>query len=515
MKKLPHYILHIALLMTFIVSPMNTFADEVAEKSPTNTQSPSSTKKKPHVITGVLYEIKRTILEAALEEKLNLKNGPRNFNSEEDFLAYVKNKKEALINIRAIEASSSIDIVKTYNKEKAQHEAILTVQAHAGFNILVLPYPKYSSNSGLLLSARGRDYNFLGSLQRLIVDVDYTYDREGRSGGAINSSFQYPLQFGKNLFTLSLGEKISYRSDNKFYNKTSFSTKHSYSIHSIISWSSSLSQDFISETDLKTKAQQIFSSGKSTLTSGPSILLTPTPLPFIANITYNPSFTTSFEYSLTPQDPTPEKRYNISPAINQSINFGQVNEVQNFRKGMSFNISNGNSYSVKTETWHNSISLETKLHATVGNVFGVDARIYGVQNFYTYLNASKKDTKDAGSGVGDRLRGVLDDNFKNAANALTINMSLLLKMFSFTPFAEFHLGLFSDFGVRTRIGKDVPFELEKDLKATVGVEVLAFALFARSIILRISYGIDLTRAIRENKLDFSNREIFIGLSRYF
>ncbi len=505
----------ITIALIFLPLPY-IVADEKVEQKQENIKNHAFQQEEYYVITKITYEITGHVLEAALEEKLQLKNGSRKFKSEKNLQMYLENKNAELINIRTLEASSKITFTKTYDKEKKQYNITLTIQVKSGFNILVLPYFKYSSNSGLLLSARGRDYNFLGSLQRFVIDLDYTYDDNNRNSGSISTSFQYPLQIGnKNLFTLALSENISYRSDNKFYNKASFAIQHSYSINSIISWNSSLSQDFTSETDLKTAKKRIFSTGSSILTTGSSILLTSTPLPVINNIRYNPSISTRFDYSLTSKDPSPRKRYNIIPSFDQSLSFGQINEIKNFRQGLALVLQNKNSYSIKNKIWRNSISIETKLHGAFGNIFGIDARIYGVQNFYTYLDSSKKNTEDEGSMIGNRLRGVLDNNFKNANNALAINVSLLLKLFSITPFTEFHLGLFSDFGIRTRRGKNSTFSLEKDIKATIGVEILSFALFSRSIILRISYGVDLTKAIHDGKLESSNREIFIGLSRYF
>lgn len=492
-----------------------------AQKAPGKTGAPARKRFAPgdtYVIKNVTYTITGLVLENALEERLQLRVGQTRFASKEEFEAHIANKIIEIRNMRTLKSNSSLRYTARLNPATKEYEADITADIFAEFSILILPFFSYSSSSGLLLSARGRDYNFLGSLEPLSANLDYRYDENGRHLGGFSASFTYPFAYKKNFFRLSVNESISYRDDNKFDNNNALTLGYLYPILPFLSFNASLSQAFVFATDEDVAGRPILASGNNTLSTGLGITLTPRPLPVIQNIVYSPSVSLYGTYSLDPHDPRMDERTGITPSVNQSISFGQVNEVGDFRRGMSVSIGNNNSYALaKGEGWLNSLTLDARLHGAFWDRLGFDVRVYGVQNFYTYSNPSEE--IDKGSSLGDNLRGVIDNKFENVRGGLAANMAVLVRMFDIKPFVSVYLSVFSDIGVRMRTDDPAnptrPFDYSKDFKATVGVEVLAFAIFARSIVFRISYGIDVTRVVEEGGLASNNREIFIGLGRYF
>ena len=74
------------------------------------------------------------------------------------------------------------------------YDVALTFATTDSWNIIALPYPNYDSNDGLLLSLRGRDYDFLGSAQPLELNLNYQQSPSGLSSFGTQLDFVAPFR---------------------------------------------------------------------------------------------------------------------------------------------------------------------------------------------------------------------------------------------------------------------------------------------------------------------------------
>lgn len=95
--------------------------------------------------------------------------------------AAVAEAERRLRNLRPLE-SAAVEARELGSSPDGDILVEISVRTADSWNFIALPYAKFDSNSGLLLSVRARDYNFLGGLKELSLDLN----REGQdalSGG--------------------------------------------------------------------------------------------------------------------------------------------------------------------------------------------------------------------------------------------------------------------------------------------------------------------------------------------
>ncbi|MDX9959387.1 MAG: hypothetical protein RBT68_13185, partial [Spirochaetia bacterium] len=144
------------------------------------------------VIASVEYEITGRTLQYYLAQKAKLDQGMV-FEDLAAFEAYLARVKQRLLNERVLE---SVEFELRYGVEVVDGTLPVSVviKTRDTWNIIALPYFKYDSNDGLLLSGRMRDYNFLGTLLPLKVDVNLEQDLNGDMvwGGDLDFSYPFP-----------------------------------------------------------------------------------------------------------------------------------------------------------------------------------------------------------------------------------------------------------------------------------------------------------------------------------
>ena len=129
------------------------------------------------------------------------------FENKDSFLKYVNNYEKILISSRFFD---SVDIQIQYDQEVSddilfKDESDKLIQASLNFTIvdshhlLVLPYPKYSSNDGFTFKLKAKDTNFLGSLNTMNCEIGTTFSNDGISP---NLSFTYDHPFKLGIFDI-------------------------------------------------------------------------------------------------------------------------------------------------------------------------------------------------------------------------------------------------------------------------------------------------------------------------
>jgi len=165
-----------------------------------------------YTLRSVSFKITGVTRERVLRQKANITTGIE-FATLEDFERYLEQRRQTLLNERVL-----ADVKAEYTLEKGDEGRIfidITFITQDSWNIIALPYFKYDSNEGLVLSARGRDYDFLGSMQTLILNIDYRIDQSGRHSYGGLASMNLPFQLAGYDASVSIYEDLAVHADNR------------------------------------------------------------------------------------------------------------------------------------------------------------------------------------------------------------------------------------------------------------------------------------------------------------
>ena len=163
----------------------------------------------PVRVVSVEYEVDGRTMVSQLAMRTGLAEGSE-FRSEADFEAAATKIRQKLLNERVLE---TVDVAWTYGQLEADGfiPVFVQIKVKDTWNIIALPYFKYDSNSGLLLSVRGRDYNFLGSMQPLRLNLNYKVDENGDVLWGSDLDFSYPLTMWDMDWNLAVGASVGYQ----------------------------------------------------------------------------------------------------------------------------------------------------------------------------------------------------------------------------------------------------------------------------------------------------------------
>ena len=118
-------------------------------------------------ISEFLFDITGQTQPYAITKNLDLTEQPEYYTPSE-FEFYLKDLNQQLKNLRVM---VDTDITVEYERtETGFIDARVTIHGRDTWNILVLPGPKYNSNTGISLKLKYKDENFLGSLEPFYVD---------------------------------------------------------------------------------------------------------------------------------------------------------------------------------------------------------------------------------------------------------------------------------------------------------------------------------------------------------
>ena len=440
-----------------------------------------------------------------VEDELTLAVGQR-FASADELETTVRRQEQDLRNLRQfaeVTATVSIDTTETPARASIRFVVVDTL------NIIALPYVKYDSNTGLLLSLRGRDYNFFGTLSTLELDLDYEQISEDRSVSAIKLSFAAPFRaFDQRWITLS-SQEISWEAGDVSYTGT---LGIAYDLPlGAQALRLGVEQGYTridDKNDAKDEQYLI------NTVSAQSELVVWRMNNRLRSVRYITLVRTSVRYWPEPGGPLDE---GIEPGFDQKLESGTVDWIGNYRSGLAISLKNDNSYFISAARYEGDVTGSVASYAPLfvradkRPRAGVSVRL---TSFYL-LGRVPPDQNDAGAFA----RGVVDDSI-NGDLGVALNTDAAITVVYLDRFAEGHLNLFADgaYVVDTTGEFDAKTSAHdySPLRSGVGVEVIVFPLFARSLYVRLSFGTDLVHIVRGgDPLDTDKREIFIGLGHFY
>ena len=448
------------------------------------------------IIRNVNYTIDGKTRESVLIHYLDIKSG-ESFVSKDNLLAFLDDKQQLINNQRTL-AEGSIE--PGYSEDPENPEVIyvdLEVFVRDTWNYILLPYAKYDSNEGFLLSLRGRDYNFLGSMERLSLNLDYIKPDNERAEYSFNGGFDLPFFIGGYNWKFSFDEDFTVSPDNplEVYTKAGISVDIPLSS---LTWQASVKQEYHLNEDGETDDDGYYM--KTAARFGSSIP-TGLELPLLGRMAYSPAIITSYAYK--PFNSLSEDRKGYELGGEHGVSAGRINWHGNFRDGTSFSVDQNLRYNFPRELWLSDMDAELEFHKSFG-WGGVSSRFMGN---YLYNSTDEE--------IGEPIRGIMNARLDgNAAVFVNLDFPVKIWIWFLDRWFEGHISPFFDYALVKPEGGD--FALS-DGWYGAGIEGFAFLKAARSIYLRISLGVDL-EAILNGAVPQSfgiYDELFIGLGHHY
>ena len=461
--------------------------------------------------------------------------------------AYVADKVRILTSQRVLAS-----VTPSYEVKPASgggFDVALRFDVVDSWNIIALPYGKYDSNNGLLLSLRGRDYDFLGSAQPLELNLNYQRSPGGVSSYGTQFNFTAPFQAAGAVLDLGFAESGQFWTDGTASSITSTSITYNLpglGLPASITAAQGFSYDamapdpdpdpwYLDESLAATATVPITGS----LGTWRGVDLGPlTYIPAVEqDYAWRPGSTITYYGDGTPPgafDPTMAQALQNSPQyygrggaltiVSNALAFGRVDWVGNLREGLSLSIAGRAAYNAQWNDLIGDLTLQGELFAQWERRLGLGVRLLGMDRFSGHFSGTQNDSMTM---LGQYLRGIIDKRISGVQAAI-LNLDLPIKLFDF-PSHAFIQTRALDFEMQAQPFLDLALA-RPDYSSSFsnawlwysgGLELLFYPQGLRSFIVRLSAGWDLknvfaTRSLTAQTPDGSSPyELFIGLDLFF
>lgn len=445
-----------------------------------------------YILDSVNYDMQGRTTEYVLNINIPIIVG-ETFDSKDSFDIYIDTLYKELKNLRVLSyVEIKIEYLEMY---QGKIPVVLTIKTIDSMNLLVLPYPKYDSNTGFMLKIKLKDYNFLGTMQELNFDVNYeTLNGNNSVGSNMSFSYYFPINKIDSVFTTFYG--VSYTFGESLpdldinaslqFNIPFFSTQAEIA----------LNQGFYIEPEyLQTNDQMYFAESVS--------LGVPIKLWQISNwssLVLRPS--ASFTY-LWNDNIIDNPSLNITNlAFGCTLSASSIDWNGNFRKGLSLSLSQGLNLIDKKDTLLPSYTGEIKYF--IHNSFlALESRLYGF-----YSNESLGSTE-----FGCKMRGIPDSLYRNQIIVLNVAIPMYIVQTDWITWKFPSFFKYLDFEMQLSPFVDLGFSTDSEFLFTGGLEILGYLNRFRSIQGRISMGFDINKLIENNLVSWY--EIYAGIGLFF
>ena len=435
-----------------------------------------------------------------------------------NFEKYIRDKTQLLFNERVLE-TVSIDYVVGQVQEDGRFPVNLIINTIDTWNIVAIPRPRYSSNSGFDIVLKARDYNFLGTMSPLRLDIGYIYNEEKQSSLILELDALIPFRaFGLD-WSFKFDNSFSYRPDTEqpyyYKNTTGLYVDLPVGLTTLtVGFDESI---FVNEEneDIYKHLYGNFQEGLS-MSSSPYItwrIPAGIDIGRWGELVYTPGISAVFTHEFPQWPLLDESKKGPVIIFRHNLGFKRIDWIENFRKGLDVYIRNSFDYNFHDSNLDKNpltgrLTISGTGHFTLTDYFGISSRLLYRQWFFHEYGYTK---------AGDVMRGILDKDICTDY-MLSLNLDFPVRVLRFSPSEwlnnqklrifnfDLHFSPFVDAALYHEFVKNIEF----DILVTGGAEVIIFPAFFRSLYLCVSIGWDL--------LDFSNgrkNEIFIGTDFHY
>ena len=460
-------------------------------------QSEKNTDQNIYVINSYNYHVDGITRDYALDHKTGLKTGEE-ITGLSNLEKFIQEKTQLLVNERLFE-SVRIEHVVGQAQSNGKFPVDLDIYIKDTWNIIAVPYPEYSSNTGFEIALRAIDNNFLGTMSPLKLNIGYLNSPEGLNFFKFMVDPEIPFKLFGFYWKIDFDHDLSYSPDLespwRYENITGISVE--IPVNRAILTAGFAESFFVNqENPLRYRDEYGMFQDGFYLSSNPYFSFDiPTGINFnnTGEVKYTPRLSAVINHEF-PRWPLAD--FLKGPFLNFShiLGFSRIDWIGNFRSGTSVSIGNSfeyNFYNMKNdkEPWRADLIVSGEWHLLFNENIGFSGRVAYRHWFFG----------DYGEGCGDVLRGIIDNDI-NAEYMLSFNIDVSFLILKFRPSQWFGDTSFSrvfDFDLHLVPVIDIAFynspfntktfELE-NLQLTAGFEFIIFPQRWRSLFLRISYG---------------------------
>jgi hypothetical protein len=505
------------------------FLSETEDEDDADIQAELFAEDRLYVIAAFEFDIKGRTRASALIYNGEFKTGEK-IKGQANLDKYIRDKTQILVNQRVLKDNAVITYSVGEQSEDGSYPVTLTINVEESWNIIALPKPEYTTNTGFELTIKARDYNFLGTMNPLRVDLGYRYDENG------NNSFQLEV-YSVTPFRV-FGYTWNLRFDNLFWYRPDVEQPFFYRNVSGLSmelpfrrttFTFGFEEYFNLNEENASRYQGLYNKNFQDGLYMSSKMYTSWKIPTgllvsrYGELTYTPGISTTFNHEF-PDWPLLPFRKGPFLGLSHSLGFEKIDWHANFRDGLSGSISN--SYTYDFFRLHNGdkpLSASLTLHGAgyfiISKFFSISSRLQYRHWFY-----HDPDYYDL---AADNLRGISDKSI-HADYMLSLNMDFPLRILLFTPSKWFDNRKLNFFDVELQIAPVIDLALyhdpdleisfhPKNIAASGGVELIVFSDFMRNLYIRLGYTTDLRHInVPQKFLERSNnREIYLIMGHFY
>lgn len=463
-------------------------------------------------IQSIDYRIDGRTSPYALARALDLEVG-KTFPDEPSLMRFLDAKSQELWNLRVLE-STALHWSFGAPESEGFIPVDLSVEVKDTWNLVALPYGKYDSNEGLTLSIRGRDYNFLGSMEPLKLDLDYRYDQNGRSAFALGLESTIPFAFLGSDWTWENVGTISFPADDPGKPRLDETSTLSMALPYVGPFRPELAFE-----------QNVYANVRDDdyVITDPFYLREDLSLSYpvyLQGDKNGPSVTPALGYALawTPSGTVSEDYRENNFYVSQELTGGRADWVGNLRRGFTYELKEALYFHPDSMEWSNSVDTENAFFAA-RPPFGFAARLSGFWDWNDYRKE-----------IAEPLRGILDKRLDGWA-ALFINLDAPFSLVHFEPSRWFDKPNLHVFDFEGQVSPFFDFGAVAPMTGTFGaenlwysggLELLGYPAVARSFYVRISLGYDLQAVAATGSLSAPSprdgadtKELYVGMGLHY
>jgi hypothetical protein len=472
-----------------------------------------------YIINSFNFKITGLTRTDALIRKGELKTGEE-ITGLSELEKYIQDKTQLLYNERVID-SVSIEYTIGERRDDGKFPVDVVINTKDTWNIVAIPRPRYSSNTGFDITLKARDYNFLGTMSPLRIDLGYSYDENYNNSFFLMFDSNIPFTaFGLN-WNIKFYNDFYYRPDTEqpYYNGNTTGLSVDFPI-SFTTLTVGLNESFIlndENDDINKPEYGDFQDGFY-MSTNPYISWK-IPIGIDAGNYGEIDFTPGI-FAVIPHEfskwPLDEIRKGPVLSFTQNLGFGRIDWIDNFRNGLDVSLYNSINYnfheaSKNNNPWADNITINGAGHYKITKFFGISTNLKYRQWFFSDYGNTE---------AGDVLRGIIDKDIYSDC-MISLNLDLQLKILKFLPSVwfdkrrlrifnfELFVSPFFDVAVYHDTMKKTDFNL-RDIATTGGLEFIIFPEFFRSLFLRVSLGWN-----TKIKPKYNNAEIYIGTDFFY
>jgi len=428
--------------------------------------------------------------------------------------AYIQDKTQVLINQRVLKDNVEVTYSIGEQREDGAYPVTLAIKAEDTWNIMILPIPRYSTNTGFELVVRGRDYNFLGTMNPLLVDLTYHYDEHYRHSFSLGVDSNTPFRAFGYDWNFQFVNLFSYRPQVEepffFQNKTGLSMELPVKT-TTFTFGFVESINLNEENAERHKQYGEFQNGLYLSSKLYTSWKIPTGLSVsrFGELSYTPEISATFNHEL-PDWPLQDIHKGPFLDFGHTLGFERIDWHGNFREGLS--VSADNSYSIdffRQQKGEDPLSIDITLtgigHFIISNFFGISSRIQ--YRHWFYHDPAFYDQ------AGDVIRGIRDRNL-SADHMLSLNLNFPLRLPLFSPAKwfnnpklrgldiEFHFSPLIDLALYHDPQTGTSFDF-KNIATGGGLEVMVFPLVMRTVYIRLCFAFNLRELSSDDNKEFT------------